>query len=98
MQSIALPEFPRLQGEEAIEALHNFIEELNEEGNKDLTKKQTKTLKKLAKGIITSIESTKSEEPQIEEMGFASKIRNSIVRHVQQSGRGSENRGLWKVA
>jgi hypothetical protein len=98
MQSIALPEFPRLQGEEAIEALHNFIEELNEEGNKDLTKKQTKTLKKLAKEIITSIESTKSEEPQIEEMGFASKIRNSIVRHVQKSGRGSENRGLWKVA
>jgi hypothetical protein len=94
MQSITLPEFPRLQGEEAIEALHNFIKELNEEGNKELTKKQTKTLKKLAKGIITSIETTKNEEPQNKEMGFASKIRNSIVRHVQQSGRNSENRGL----
>jgi hypothetical protein len=51
-----LPEFPRLQGEEAIEALHNFIKELDEKDNKDLMKKQTKTLKKLAKGIITAIE------------------------------------------
>jgi len=98
MQSVMFPEFPRLQGEEAIEALHNFIEELNEKGNKELTKKQTETLKKLAKGIITSIEATKNEEPQNKEMGFASKIRNSIVRHAQKSGRTCENRGLWKVA
>jgi hypothetical protein len=98
MQSVMFPEFPRLQGEEAIEALHNFIEELNEKGNKELTKKQTKTLKKLAKGIIASIESTKNEEPQNKEMGFALKIRNSIVRYVQKSGRSSENRGLLKVA
>jgi hypothetical protein len=91
------PEFPRLQGEEAIEALHNFIEELNSKEKKELTKKQTKTLTKLAKGIIASIEATKDEEPQIEEMGYGSKIRNLIVRHVQKSGRGSENSGLLKV-
>jgi len=91
------PEFPRLQGEEAIEALQNFIEELNSKENKELTKKQTKTLKLVAKGIIASIEA-KNEEPQIEEMGYASKIRNLIVRHVQKSGRNSENRALLKVA
>ena len=97
MQSTTHPKFPRLKGEEAIMTLKNFIKELETE-DKELTKKQTKTLKKLAKGIITSIEATKSEEPQIEEMGFASKIRNSILRHVQNSGRNSENRGLLKVA
>ena len=63
-----LPEFPRLQGEEAIEALHKFIKELDEK-DKDLTKKQTKTLKKLAKGIITSIEAEMSGEPRIKETG-----------------------------
>jgi len=98
MQSVMFPEFPRLQGEEAIEALQNFIEELNSKENKELTKKQTKTLKLVAKGIIASIEASKNEEPQIEEMGYASKIRNLIVRHVQKSGRNSENRALLKVA
>jgi len=97
MQSVMFPEFPRLQGEEAIEALHYFIEELNSKENKELTKKQTKTLTKVAKGIIASIEATKNEEPQIEKMGYASKIRNLIVRHVQKSGRNSENRELLKV-
>ncbi len=98
MHSVMFPEFPRLQGEEAIEALHNFIEELNSKENKELTKKQTKTLTKLAKGIIASIEAAKTEEPQIEEMGYASKIRNLIVRRVQKSGRNSENNELLKVA
>jgi ribosomal protein L17 len=54
MKSSMLPEFPRLQGEEAIETLQNFIKLLAEKGNKDLTKKQTKTLKKVAEGLITS--------------------------------------------
>ena len=66
-----LPEFPRLQGEEAIEALHNFIKELGEKDNKDLTKKQTKTLKKVAKGIITAIEAEMSGEPRVKETWVA---------------------------
>ncbi len=69
MKSSMLPEFPRLQGEEAIEALHNFIKELDEKDNKDLMKKQTKTLKKLAKGIITAIEAEMSGESRIKETG-----------------------------
>ena len=57
--------FPRLQGEEAIENLQYFIKKL-EQGNKDLTKKQTKTLKKVAKGLISSIEIELSGTLQIE--------------------------------
>ncbi len=69
MKSSMLPEFPRLQCEEALEALHNFIKELDEKDNKDLTKKQTKTFKKLAKGIITTIEAEISGESRIKETG-----------------------------
>ena len=71
MKSSMLPEFPRLQGEEAIEAFHNFIKELGEKDNKDLTKKQTKTLKKVAKGIITAIEAEMSGEPRVKETWVA---------------------------
>lgn len=70
MKSGMLSEFPRLQGEEAIETLQNFIKAL-EKGNKDLTKKQTKTLKKVANGIIASIEAELSGEPRIKEARFA---------------------------
>jgi len=47
--------FPRLQGKEAIETIQYFIKKL-EQGNKDLTKKQTNSLKKVAKALIASIE------------------------------------------
>ena len=70
MKSSMLPDFPRLQGEETIEALHNLIKELDEKDNKYLTKKQIKTLKKLAKGIISSIEAEMSGEPRIKETGL----------------------------
>ena len=47
--------FPRLQGEEAIETLQYFIKKL-EKSNKNLTKNQTNSLKRVAKGLIASIE------------------------------------------
>ena len=61
-------EFPRLQGEEAIETLHHFINGL-EEANKDLTKNQAKTLKRVAEVLITSIEAELNGEPRIKESG-----------------------------
>ena len=62
------PEFVRLQGEEAIETLHHFINELDE-GNKDLTKNQAKTLKQVAEVLIASIAAELSGEPRIKESG-----------------------------
>ena len=56
MQPIEIPEFPRLRGEKAIEALCDFIDKLEEQRGEELTKKQTTTLVKLAKGLISSIE------------------------------------------
>ncbi len=89
MQTIILPKFPRLQGKEAIFALNNFIKELEEKRDKELTKKQTKTLKKFAKGIITSIEAEQNRESRKKETGFASRLKASIMRRSQKSGRTS---------
>lgn len=95
MQSIMLPKFPQLKGKDAIEVLNNFIKEL-ETGDKELTKHQTLTLKKMAEGIISSIEAEESRGSQ-KETGFASKLRASIMRRDQKSGGASENCRLWKV-
>jgi hypothetical protein len=56
--------FPRFHCKETIETLQYFIKEL-EHGNKDLTKKQTKTLTKVAKGLVSSLETELSGELRI---------------------------------
>ena len=73
MQSITLQKLPQLKDKEAIAALNNFIKKLDTR-DKKLTKKQTKTLEKLAKGIIASIKRKQSRKPS-KETGFASKLR-----------------------
>jgi phosphatidylinositol kinase/protein kinase (PI-3 family) len=54
MQTIMLPSFPQLKGEEAIAAVNSFIREIGKR-DKKLTKKQVEALKQFAKGIISSI-------------------------------------------
>ena len=56
MQPLEIPEFPVLRGEKAIEALYDFINELEEQRGKELTEKQTTALIKLTKGLISFIE------------------------------------------
>ena len=57
--SIETTEFPRLRGDEAIEALCYYILELEEQRGKELTNKQTTAMIKLVKGLIFSIEREK---------------------------------------
>ena len=59
MQPILIPEFPKLCGEEAIKAIHDFIRELEKERGKELTNKQTTALTKFSLGLISSIETEK---------------------------------------
>lgn len=61
MQPIEIPKFPRLSGEKAIKALHDFINELEEQRGKELTEKQTTAIIKFAKGLISSIEAEKRQ-------------------------------------
>lgn len=56
MQYIEIPEFPILRGEKALKALYDFIDELEKQEDKELTEKQTTALIKLAKGLISTIE------------------------------------------
>ena len=44
----------RARGEEAIEVLHDFIRELEEQRDKELTDKQTNALTKFSLGLISS--------------------------------------------
>lgn len=55
MQSVKIPSFQRLRGEEAVKALNEFIAELEEQRGKELTDKQTNALIKLAKGLMKSV-------------------------------------------
>jgi hypothetical protein len=56
MQPIQILEFPKLRGEEAIQALNAFMKELEEQRGQELTDKQTNALIKFSSGLISSIE------------------------------------------
>lgn len=56
MEHIKIPQIPVLRGEKAIEALHDFINELEEQRGKELTEKQADAMVKLATGLISTIE------------------------------------------
>lgn len=56
MQPIEIPKFRRLRGKKAIKALHDFINELEEQRGEELTEKQAAALIKFARGLISSIE------------------------------------------
>ena len=99
MQFIEIPEFPRLRGEKAIEALYDFVNEVEEQRGKELTDKQTTALIKFAKGLILSIEEEKlsgSSEKENKEMGFASKLKRGIIKYIPESFRTHEDGWLWK--
>ncbi len=48
-----------LRGEEAIEVLYDFVDELEEQRGNELTEKQIQALTKFARGLISSIETEK---------------------------------------
>jgi len=86
MQPVEIPEFPRLRGEEAIEALQDFIRELEEQRGKELTDKQTTALTKLSLGLISSIEAenqpnritNKRYEQMKEETRFITRLKKQL--------------------
>jgi len=80
MQFIEIPEFPRLRGEKAIEALYDFVDELEEQRGEELTDKQTTALIKFAWGLISSIEAEKqlgTTEKDIKEVAFVNQLKKN---------------------
>jgi len=100
MQPIMIPEFPRLRGEEAIKALHDFINELEEQRGKKLTEKQTTALIELAKRLISLIEAEKpldTSDKETKERRFVTQLKKTIMKYVPESVRAHGNGRLWKL-
>ena len=100
MQSIEIPEFPRLRGEEAIGALYDFVEELGNRKGKELTEKQIATLTKFAWGLTSSIEAERqlgASNIDIKQMRFADHVRKTIRKYVSQPFQVNKDSRLWKL-
>jgi len=83
MQPIEIPKFPILRGEEAIETLYDFIDELKERRGKELTDKQTNALVKVAEGLISSIEAETrfhASDTLCEEMHFMDQLKKTVMK------------------
>ncbi len=92
MQPVEIPEFPRLRGEEAIEALHDFMREFEEQRGKELTDKQISVLLKFALGLISSIEAeersnrtmNKLWEQMKEKTRFVTRLRKQLAEYIPE--------------
>jgi len=82
MQPIEIPEFEILQGEKAIEALYVFINELEGQRGKELTDKQANALIKLAKGLISSIETETQLDTSSEETDLLRHLKETTVKCI----------------
>lgn len=97
MEPIEIPEFPKLRGEEAIEALYDFVDELEDQRGKELTDKQTTALIKFAWGLISSIEAEKQVGTSDKETSFVAQFKRTIMKYIPESVRDYENSKLWKL-
>jgi len=100
MQSIEIPEFQTLRGEEAIGALYDFVEELENQKDKELTEKQIATLTKFAWGLTASIEAERqlgALNIDIKEMRFADHVRKTIKKYMSQPFQINKDFRLWKL-
>lgn len=83
MQYFEMPELSVLRGEDAVSALQEYIDELEKNGDENLTESQTKALIRLAKGLISTIEAAPSvcepkKKPQI-----LTRLKSAITENVQ---------------
>jgi hypothetical protein len=88
MQFVEIPEFPRLRGQKAVEALYEFVDELEEQRGEELTDKQTKALIKFARGLISSIEvemRSSISEKDIRETRFVGQLKETITQYIPES-------------
>jgi predicted component of viral defense system (DUF524 family) len=83
MQPIKIPELPILRGAQAINALHEYIKELEEQENEELTEKQKKALIKLAQELVSTIETethSANADKKNKSLGFATQLKKTISR------------------
>ena len=92
MQNVRIPEFPMLRGEEAIEALEEFVRELEEQRGKELTDKQTTALIKFSFGLIASIQAENRSntimnnlcEEMKEKTRLTTRLKKTIAKYIPE--------------
>ena len=76
-----------MRGQDAIEALNEIIEELEEQRGKELTKKQAKALIKFANGLISAIEAEMSSETPNKDkpkhLAFIKKFEETLIPRLR---------------
>ena len=88
MQFVEIPEFPRLRGQKAVEALCDFVDELEEQRGEELTDKQTTALIKFARGLISYIEvemRSSISDKDIRETRFVGQLKETITQYIPES-------------
>jgi len=88
MPYIEIPEIKEIRGKEAITALNRYIYELETQGDKTLTQKQTKALIKFAKALVSCLEAEhiSPEQKGIEKTGLMAKLKRMLSSELT-SGR-----------
>ncbi len=76
-----------LNGEKAIQALQEYIEEVKERRDSDLTEKQTKAMLRLADGLVSAIETQVhnflEEERQYAKIMASFESQFSLMSHLK---------------
>ncbi len=83
MQYCERPQTYVLKGEEALEVLNKYVEELKENKPEELTEEQAKIMIKLAKGLIHTIEKEPSpHQSRLETPQLLNKLRRTISSNL----------------
>lgn len=96
MQASQLPKSHILQGNEAINALNEYVSELQQYTGEDLTKTQATALIKLAKGLISTIEDETLSADRMKEPNLVGQVRWTLSRLLQHSSEDLSNN--WPTA
>ncbi|MCW4052835.1 MAG: hypothetical protein NWE78_06480 [Candidatus Bathyarchaeota archaeon] len=91
MREFEVPKFQVLRGKEAINALSEYISELEQYAGEDLTKTQIAALIKLAEGLISSIENETTIDANVREPGLLAQVRGTVSRLLKYPSEGVEN-------
>ncbi|MCW3980240.1 MAG: hypothetical protein NWF11_02065 [Candidatus Bathyarchaeota archaeon] len=91
MREFEVPKFQVVRGKEAINALSEYISELEQYDGEDLSRTQITALIKLAKGLISSIENETPSDTKVREPGLLAQVRGTVSKLVKYSSEGLGN-------
>lgn len=86
----ASPKTHVLSGEKAINALEDYVVELERSSSEELTERQTRTIIKLAEALVSAIEGETSALDSLKQWQLTRKLRTLIAR-VKEKSKTSES-------